>query len=85
MCTIGDTSENSRKTEYMMKDELQNAQESNSFNCQEFAQLVKTKVPTKKFLQKSFFDVRRCMHVVDEDVKVLNNWFDAKNPRMVRR
>jgi hypothetical protein len=85
MCTIGDTSENSHKTEYMMKDELQNAQESNSFNCQEFAQLVKTKVPTKKFLQKSFFDVRQCTHVVDEDVKVLNNWFHANNQRMVRR
>ena len=85
MCTIGDTSEHSSKTEYMMRDELHNAQDSNSFNCQEFPQLVKTKVPTKKFLQKSFFDVRRCTHVVDEDVKVLNNWFHAKNQRMVRR
>ena len=58
MCTIGGMSENPCNSEYRLKHELQNVQKSNVFNLVEFAQLLKSRVPTEKFLQKSFFDVR---------------------------
>eukprot|EP00957_Ditylum_brightwellii_P041075 3110546-Ditylum_brightwellii.AAC.1 len=32
--------------------------------------------------RKSYLDVRYCAHVVDEDVKVLNNWLKGNVPMM---